>query len=779
MTVHVGRSAGSSKKLKMHDEMLPDDQAKILQFTFTATLTLSAILLFWIQPMFAKMVLPMLGGTPAVWNTAMVFFQASLLAGYAYAHYSTKFLDLRRQSILHIFILASAFLVLPIAVTTGWSPPTETTPVIWLLALLTVSIGLPFFAISATAPLLQKWFSHTRHKDASNPYFLYAASNVGSIFALLSYPVLIEPFLGLVEQSWTWTASYSVLVALMVICAWLLRRNFVVDGPDQAAVAATGLETDVTARLRLRWVLLAFVPSSLLLGVTTHITTDVASVPLLWIVPLTLYLLTFVIVFSKKPTLPHDWMVKGHAYLVLIFVIALHVVVVSSLLTLLVHLLVFFVTAMVCHGELARRRPTTTHLTEFYLWMSAGGVLGGIFNALLAPVIFSSILEYPIAIVFACAMRPVLAEARDGRWAMDIILPTLLGCAVLAVFYLVPSAEFSTRIAENPLFIVAAVVSSLVVFSFSTRPLRFALGVGVLIIAAGVATNVNSTTLSEKRSFFGVHEVKRDRTGEFNYLQHGTTIHGAQAVDPKFWRDPLAYFTREGPVGQLFAILHAEPRPMQVGIMGMGTGAMACYKQADDDWVFYEIDPLILQVALDDRYFHYLEECAAESPMVLGDARLSLAYEPDKRFDLLVMDAFSSDSIPVNLITREAIDLYFRKLADDGLLLINISNRYLDLEPVLGNLAVDAKLVGRIQRHQPGKTDSAAESALALKAAKARFRYPSEFVVLARSEDTLGALATDQRWKPLNVKAKTGIWTDDYSNLVRVLRWTTNIASGD
>ena len=420
--------------MKIHEETSMQGDEKIIQFVFTATLALSAVLLFWVQPMFAKMVLPLLGGTPAVWNTSMVFFQAVLLAGYAYAHFSTRLLDVRRQSLLHLILLVCAFVVLPIAVATDWSPPTEATPVIWLITLLLVSIGLPFFALSATAPLLQKWFSHTRHTDASNPYFLYAASNFGSILALLAYPVLFEPFLGLIEQSRTWTFAYGGLVVLMAACAYLLRRYFAPDAQHRHHVAATDLKANVDWKLRLQWIILAFVPSSLLLGVTTHITTDVASVPLLWVMPLALYLLTFVIVFSKRPAIPHKWIVLIHAYLVLLFVIALYVPVLSIRVTLILHLGMFFVTAMLCHGELATHRPVASHLTEFYLWMSFGGVLGGGFNALLAPLIFSTNAEYPIAIVLACALRPTLAEGRRGRWTLDIILPVLVGAVLLAIF---------------------------------------------------------------------------------------------------------------------------------------------------------------------------------------------------------------------------------------------------------------------------------------------------------------------------------------------------------
>ncbi|RZV49135.1 MAG: class I SAM-dependent methyltransferase, partial [Pseudomonadales bacterium] len=491
---------------------------RIVPLVYTGTIALSAILLFWVQPMFAKMILPMLGGAPAVWNTSMLLFQATLLAGYAYAHYSTQMLDVRRQSILHLLLLVAAFLVLPIAVAANWSPPTEHSPVAWLIALLAFSIGLPFFVLSATAPLLQKWFAHTNDRDASNPYFLYAASNFGSIIALLLYPVLLEPFLGLNEQSKAWTLGYGVLAILMAACAFLLRRAFVAEpGAKQRAVAAE-LNADVDWRLRTRWVILALVPSSLLLGVTTHITTDIASVPLFWVAPLAIFLMTFVIVFSKRPIIKHKWIVSIHAYLVLAFVFVLYVPLLSVRISLLLHLVMFFVTAMLCHGELAKNRPAASHLTEFYLFMSLGGVLGGAFNALLAPVIFNSSLEYPIAIALACALRPVLKEGRGGRIALDILLPLLVGAAVL-VLLMLPDA--SSWIAENrAASTITASVIGMVVFGFSPRPLRFALGIAVLLIAMNNLMGNQQSTLLAQRNFFGMHTVKQDPSGQFFVLHH-------------------------------------------------------------------------------------------------------------------------------------------------------------------------------------------------------------------------------------------------------------------
>jgi len=746
---------------------------RTIQLVFTITLALSAGLLFWIQPLFAKMVLPLLGGTPSVWNTAMVFFQASLLAGYAYAHFSTRLLDLRRQSLLHLAILASAIAVLPISVAAGWTPPTATTPVFWLLALLAVSIGLPFFAVAATAPLLQKWFAHTPHRDAANPYFLYAASNCGSIVALLAFPVLIEPSFGLLTQGWLWSVGYVALLALIAACAVLLHRHHVADAPAPQSAHEESFESSVSAGLRARWVLLAFVPSSLLLSVTAHITTDLAAVPLLWILPLVLYLLTYVIVFSRRPLLPHGAMVRLHTYVVLLFVVILYATTIAFFplpLILLFHLLTFFVTAMVCHGELAKRRPTTEHLTEFYLWMSVGGVLGGAFNALLAPLIFDSIVEYPLAIVLACALRPLFAGEARGLWRRDLAYPAVLAAVLLAIYAAGP-AELIPPGLLKPAFGLAGAIVGMVVLGFSPRPLRFAAGVAVMLVAANAVFG-EFDAAERGRSFFGVHKVVRDDDAAVYSLVHGSTVHGAEAIAPDRWREPLTYYVEDGPIGQVFDALHRDPAPIRVGAVGLGTGTLACYGRPQDDWTFYEIDPEMVAVASDTRFFHYLELCGENMPIRLGDARLTLNNVERNRFDLLVIDAFSSDSIPVHLITREAVALYFDKLSAGGLLAIHVSNRFLNLEPVIGNLAGQMGLTGRAQVFQPEEHPPAGMSAADAGASPPdSYRFVAKWIVLARDDDALGPLAADERWSPLATDDAVGLWTDDFSNVFRVIQW--------
>ena len=406
---------------------------------FSLTLFLGAALLFMVEPMFGKMALPLLGGSPAVWNTCMVFYQGALLAGYLYAHLAPKWLGVRRQAAFHLGLLLVILFTLPIGIFHGWTPPPTANPVTWLLLLLLLSVGLPFFVVSSTAPLLQKWFTHTGHASAHDPYFLYGASNLGSLLALVAYPTIIEPYLRLHHQSWVWAGGYALLLVLVALCGVILWRASAPAGaaPGQdAAIAAPGIGAATSAASpptisqRAWWVLLAFFPSSLLLGVTTYLSTDIAAVPLLWIIPLILYLLTFVLVFARKPLIPHQIMVFVEPFVIILLAVIFFARLKGVVWQIIpVHLLAFFCIAMVCHGELMHSRPPADHLTEFYLWISVGGVLGGIFNALLAPILFSSVMEYPLIIVAACLARPSLSLPTDRpnqRW-WDFLLPLGLG----------------------------------------------------------------------------------------------------------------------------------------------------------------------------------------------------------------------------------------------------------------------------------------------------------------------------------------------------------------
>jgi hypothetical protein len=727
----------------------------------TAAVLLSAALMFVVEPMFARMVLPMLGGTPAVWSTALVFYQVALLAAYLYVHWSTTRLGVGRQAVLHLALMAAAWTVLPVAIPAGWRPPAGDHPVPWLLALLAAALGPPFLVVASTGPLVQKWFAAAGGRRAPDPYFLYGASNLGSLAGLLAYPLVLEPRLRLAEQSGLWSWGYGALMAAMLVCALLTLRA----GRSAAgARPAPGGEPPPVgepavppgARRRFRWLALAFAPASLMMGVTTHITTDVAAVPLLWVGPLALYLLSFALAFARRPWLPHALWVRALPLLVVPLLVVLVGRPAHPLPLLLgLHALVLLVAAMVCHGELARDRPPARHLTEFYLWLALGGALGGLFNALLAPLLFDAVVEYPLAIVLAC----MLAPARGGPAAaarprlLDLALPALVAAVAALTIQLVKAAGFP---AARPLVVLLAAALSFPLYGFSRRPLRFALGVGAVLLVNPAGLAEEARALHAERSFFGVHRVLADTARGLNALYHGTTLHGVQRVRPRACGEPLGYYGRSGPLGEVFAAL--EGRGLHsVAVAGLGSGAVAAYARPGQRWTFFEIDPAVQRIADDPRYFCYLASAPVRPELVLGDARLSLE-RASQRFDLIVLDAYSSDAIPVHLLTREAVIVYRSRLAARGVLVFHISNQYFDLAPVVARLAGEAGLLCWVKHAPSGERERDAGL------------LPSTYAVAARRDADVGALAAAGGWRRLEPGPAAASWTDDYSSLFTVMR---------
>ena len=735
---------------------------------YTLTMFVSAMLLFLVQPMFAKMVLPLLGGSPAVWNTAIVVYQVMLLAGYCYAHAATRWLGVRRQAALHAVLILLPLLVLPIAVPTGWNPPSEGNPIPWLLAVLIVAVGLPFFVVSATSPLLQAWFAHTGHPRAGDPYFLYAASNVGSMLALLGYPMVAEPHVRLAEQSRLWAGGYALLVVLMLGCAvmvWRSRGTRLAQREPEAEDQVTGPGTTaagsvpIRAGRRLRWVLLAFVPSSLMLSVTTYLTGGIAPIPLLWVIPLAIYLLTFILVFQKKVIVPQQRLVRWLPGSVPLVTVVLTLQANNPIWLLIpLHLGAFFMAAMVCHGDLAADRPSAAHVTEFYLWLSVGGALGGVFNALLAPVLFSTVLEYPMVLVLLCLLyrRPHDAREQPSSRRLDVGLPVALGLMTGALTLGVRAAGLPPSLLTRLLLVALPVC---VCLKFARRPVRFALGIAAVMLAGSLYPSELGSLVHAERSFFGISRVRVDADGRHHMLMHGDTMHGMQSLDPARRREPLTYYDRSGPIGQVFAAFDGADTKQRVAVVGLGTGSLACYSRPRQEWTFYEIDPVVARIARNPRYFTFLEDCAPSAGVVLGDARLSLTRAPEQHYNLIILDAYSADSIPVHLLTREALRLYLDKLSPDGVLAFHISNRYLDLQPVVGRLAQDAGLMG-LGQGEP--TVSKEESA--------RGKYPSRWVVVARTSTDLGRLVDDPRWQRLDAEPDVAVWTDDFSSILSVLR---------
>ena len=669
----------------------------------------------------------------------MMFFQLVLLAGYGYAHLLTRRVtSLRMQVMVHGAVVAAGLLFLPFALAPNAAPPVEGSPILWLVGVLAARVGWPFFALSASAPLLQAWFAR---RDRRDPYVLYAASNAGSLLALLAFPVLLEPSLTLAGQSSAWRFGYWGLLVLLAGIGTLLLR-----GALPAPVTAH--ETVPGWKDRLIWIVLAFVPSSLLLGVTTHITTDVASAPLFWVVPFALYLLTFIIAFARP--IAQGGLLKAHAAAITAIAAMTLLTVVfalggSVLVTVGLHLGAFFATALMCHAEMARRRPAASGLTSFYFCMSIGGAMGGVFNALVAPAVFSSDVEYYLALVASCAVRVLMTDARKITWR-DLALPLLLGAVVAAVAWRsVDATPFSMT--GRMLFLLPC---ALALYWFSQRPLRFTLGVAA-VIGGAVLVQGAVDTLASERSFFGINRVKLLEGGTRTALVHGTTVHGLEFTDPRRWRDPLAYYARPGPVGQMFA---ADRPRGRAALIGLGTGALACYRPPKADWTFFEIDAAVVRLARDTRYFHYLQQCPG-SKIVLGDGRLSLKSMPDHAYDLIVIDAFSSDSIPTHLLTREAFALYLQKLAPHGVILFNLSNKYLKLGPVLGTVVMHAGAHGRRQLFYPSTVEEAQGAS------------GSEWMVIAADKADLAFL----NWPATRAEPGIAPWTDDFSNIFQVIQW--------
>lgn len=995
---------------------------------FALTMFVSALLLFLVQPMIGKMVLPLLGGTPAVWNTCMVFYQGLLLAGYYYAHKSTSGMAVKKQTTLHAGIMLAAFAVLligaaltannsPIPIVKSLSPQGDNYPFFGVIVLLAVAIGLPFFVVSTSAPLLQKWFAETGHPSSKDPYFLYAASNFGSLLALIAYPAIVEPNLRLVWQAWVWAIGYGILIVLVFMCAKAANNPIGTSKqagkPAGAKSQAATIDEPAPKWLRqLRWVALGFVPSSLMLGVTTFVSTDMASIPLLWIIPLSLYLITFIIVFSKVPKEVHltATLLMPVFVLLLVFLMTSHVPAKFGLQVLL-HMTTFFVVALVCHGELARDRPSTRHLTHFYLLMSVGGMLGGLFNALIAPIAFTFTSEYPITLVMACFLLPNLFPDRMSNrstFTFDMIAPAAVFCIACLIqahadeigFYLhanigsiaiglaayglaggamslfafsqgsdqrrmialsvllgsclvlygLGAAAFDAfgihgnlrhlrilvvvlpaigyviywRKVESPEKVPGILVSdfgrlavcmivvllatlvdiemlsvlrhrlsnfaqrptvqqiaiygipAMVCYFFVERPVRFGAAVAALWLATFVTEYRDSDKAFYDRSFFGrlkiepsykwapipaelfpahilddeenynIEVIRNDketdiyltpRTGndkaaylmtiekgehgdrqyyymrhEITQLVHGTTVHGQEeskrerrdiatalltmgvsngigaqvtvvgaSGDALLFpgRDPQTYYHRSGPVGSMFNAFRisnstkANPNT-SVACIGLGTGTLSSYGVSGQNMVFFEIDTHVRSLVEPPRFFTFIDSAKRQGVNIefaMGDARISLE-RMNRKFGFMLIDAFSSDAIPAHLLTKESFQLYFERLEEDGLLAVHISNRYLDLEPVVERLCRELKLEARVMQ---GSGDDR------------RFwnngKFAATWIAIAKTKEALGLIHVDSqnwlaenetstrdRWTFLKPNNKVGLWTDDYSPIIPILR---------
>jgi hypothetical protein len=717
---------------------------------FAATLFLSSFLMFTVEPMVARQMLPVLGGVPMVWNGCVVFFQAMLLAGYGGAHVLTR--GLVAPARLPVY---AALAVLPLAfarlgVDAASAGQATQAPLSWLLVALLTSVGPSFLVLGVSASVLQATFASTRHESARDPYFLYAASNAGSLAALMAYPAVVEPLLGLSRQAHVWTIGYGVFVLLALACA--VAARFALSGAVAAAAPAgaageAAAET-ITWRQRARWCVLAAVPSSLMLGVTTALTTDIAPVPLLWVAPLALYLLTFVLAFSGAR--------ERATALANRFLPALLLGVAATLMlrtqpplaaALLLHLLPFLAAAMLCHGQLSQDRPSPRHLTEFYFWLAFGGMAGGLFNTLAAPVLFARVVEYPLALAVVAFLRA--ADPRVTRHPLDRWLP-LAAIVIAGTILLAPPA-----VRSSPALVAALATCACFALMRRGRPVTLAAVASVFLLSSPWVKPFGESELHAERTFFGTYRVTFAAGNRA--LAHGTTLHGKQSVDAARRREPLTYYHRTGPFGRLMAAVPRLREPGDVAAIGLGVGTLAAYARPEQHWTFYEIDPAIERIARDGRYFTFLDDCGPRCRVVLGDARLSLASHAGAPFQLIAVDAFSSDAIPMHLLTHEAMQLYVSRLAPHGVIAFHVSNRHLRLGGVVGRLADASGLVARewrdVRRDKEWPADKTA----------------SHWVAMARTIDDLGTLACDPAWTSPPVAATVPLWTDDFSNILDVL----------
>jgi len=675
---------------------------------FAVTTLVSAFLVFQVQPVISKTVLPWFGGSPAVWTTCMLFFQVLLFGGYAYAHLITRYLTPRFQGVIHFTLLAAALLVLPITPAAAWKPTGSEEPVTHILLILLMNVGLPYFILSATGPLIQAWFSldQTRH----SPYRLYALSNVGSLAALLTYPFLVEPMLTTHNQGRIWSVGFCVFA---LVCSYLAARLWSVRSPDEAIVAEECEPSPApTWRALTIWLLLPALASVLLLATTNHVCQDVAVIPFLWVAPLSLYLLTFIICFDREQWYSRTWTVGLAIVSLIALSVLLRYVEGSSLLVEIgMYFAVMFLVCMVCHGELARSKPSPRYLTKFYLMSSAGGALGGLLVALICPLVFSTNLEFHIALIAGTALSLFIFLCEAQRTWLNAT-PKRKGIAWLGGFAV------------------------------------------ILFVSCLHLDNLASTAYLMERNFYGILRVERPANSGGTSLVHGRTVHGFQFDDPEWKRRPTTYYSYGSGIGRTLH-LKKSVAPLRIGAIGLGTGTVACYGQVGDLYRFYEINPAMVIIA--NEQFSFLRDSQAKVEIVMGDARLSLEREPNQNFDVLILDAFSSDAVPTHLLTREAFDVYNRHLKPDGIIAVHVSSRHLRLAPVVARLAEHLGM-DCVQVNNPIDPQRAVLAA--------------EWMLMTRDPDfrhhaviePVAILFDDQPGHDVP------LWTDQYNNLFQIMK---------
>jgi len=728
--------------------------APVARALFVATILVGSFLLFLVQPMVARMALPRLGGAPNVWNSAMLVYQALLLAGYWYAHRLSA-LPLRRQAQVHLALFALAALTLPISLA-NLPPPAPGSEVVWVPALLAATIGPVFFLVSAQAPLMQRWYG--AHPGAGEPWALYAASNLGSFGGLIAYPLLVEPLLSLRAQAWAWSAGYVLLLGLIAASAWA-RRGVALVQPEPHEAAGPPVPRKRVAL----WLALAAVPSGLMLSTTTHLTTDIFAMPLLWVIPLGIYLLSFVFAFAEGRRAAHGLSALAWAVVLGAGGLAMVSTHSSGLLPVFASVALLFFVCVALHSRLYELRPAPERLTFFYLVMSAGGALGGLFTALIAPLVFDWVWEHPLLVLAAAALLP-----RDSvpNWRrMKGLEPEMVRLALVALlafagFIAWLLHDLAQIVDPGPLIWVWSGV--LVLVGLALVPWRGAvlgLLLAIMLAQGGVQTIADTRDGIRTRSYFGIYTVRDYPAQKLRTLAHGTTLHGEQSTDPALRRMPRTYYGPGAGVGIAFGhaqdLFGAAPR---VAVVGLGTGTLACFARPGEHYSFYEIDPAVLNLSRNGT-FTFLGDCAPTAPVIIGDARLELAKAPRGSIDLLAIDAFSSDAIPLHLLTDEAFGIYLDALAPRGVLMVHISNRFIDLEPALGAEMRHRGLHAVVRDDNP--------------ASEAGEYTPSTWVAVSRDPAQIKALervAPAMAWRPLTEHAPRA-WSDDHASILPYIRW--------
>ena len=738
---------------------------RLVRLLFATTVLCAASLVFLVQPMVAKQLLPRFGGTPNVWNATVLFFQVALLVGYAIAHVSLDRLGPRRQTWLQLALAAATVPLLPLAISSTGPGATADHPALAIAVLLAAGVGIPYLAVTTVSPALQRWYASLGMSDSADPYHLYAASNAGSLIGLLAFPFLLEPRLSAVGQARTWSIVFAVFAAGLVCCAVVVRRRAGVeprhqDAPPQLPhVDPAAADEDAgghIGRLRaLRWVLVAAIPSALMLGVTTFVTTDVASAPLLWVVPLSLYLASFMLTFGRRLRIGvgvAGWLAV--ASIVAVLLVEVRRIEVGDLGRVLLHLGAMFAAALLAHAALYADRPSARHLTAFYLLLSVGGAIGGMFTALVAPAAFNAIYEYPLLLALVLVVRPgsSFVARHGGRGAIVAIGELVVAAALLFVLLEDVTAHgIGLRWAGwGGLVVIGAGLALL-----ATRRWGLVLVVAVTFLALALDA---PDQLYAERNFYGT--VRVIETPSTHRMLHGTTLHGIQMTRSGLEREPTSYYTLDGPVGDAFGQLQRDEPFVDVGIVGLGSGALLAYERPWQRFTFFEIDPAVIEAARDPDLFTWMSDSEVRVDVVEGDARLQVAARDAEPFDLLVLDAYSSDAVPVHLLTVEAFETWIDATADDAVVLLHVSSRHLELSPVVADNVAKLGLVA-IHRVDAELNEDQ----------RRVWGSASHWIAIARDEADFEGLDGVDGWEPLDDGVASDAWTDDFSDVVGAIRW--------